>query len=65
MSGQTRYVYGTRCEPPPPELTIEEQLVDLRRRVTALEHWKIDRQTAHNTLLSDIERLEYLLERRS
>lgn len=58
MSGQTRYVYGTRCEPPPTLCELEEQIAALRRQVTELEHGRIAGQEAHNALATAVEQLE-------
>lgn len=68
VCAQTRYIYGTRCEPLPPALPtlaeLESEIVALRRRIVALEHRCNDRQAAHNGLLDEVERLGHLLERR-
>jgi hypothetical protein len=61
VCAQTRYLYGTRCEPLPPApptlAELGQEIAALRRRVAELEHWKIDRQAAHNALVLTIEQL--------
>lgn len=60
VCAQTRYVYGTRCEAPAPQPTIEDlerEIALLRRRLSDLEHRTNDRQAAHNALATAVEQL--------
>lgn len=67
MSGQVRYLYGTRCEAllgerpqlqPKYVTALEQEVIDLRRRIDELEHSRIASQKAHNALATAVERLE-------